>query len=520
MTNFAGTQRSVGNVVSVHSHHQGDRSRSRLSQTGSTPAWLAIVVVVIMLAAGAAASSGTVRAASPDKYPGGGGSCPSTYTLYFSASVRTNSTNSTVSFWLTGSSPLPSASANLSWGPSTSYRYAAASNVAVGTQPSGVVKTFINYLDPGATYYYKVIGWATCSDTNGTHMYQGSYTGSWTTGSTYPSAFTGTVEDINGTVAPMYTTVYAWCNDTIGGYNWLNVGYTNSAGQYSIGNVYTACAYYGEGYHVAVLLWGKYFGYYGVNWYGRWNESYFVWAPQVVNFGLPTQTPTWIPMAAAFVHNGSAKATEGGSYYSNSKYTSNSISGVKTASSVTWAENGNFTYLPGQSVVDYGLYNVTGEVVMNALGNRTPYIDGVQYWGNQIRSIDNPTGVTDPDTIANFNPTNCAGGYMIGKPAGTWWNASQLVSGSITQKVTAGVYLEPVPGFGVGVDWGIDGPGVGIGPDISFTIVTESETVTVEHSATWGWSIHYTASNEDYSVCFDTSGPGNTEVMHIFETPA
>jgi len=441
--------------------------------------------------------------------------CPTPYVIDLESGVQVSATNVTISYGATSSSPLPGGTGTVVWGNSAAYPWRAVSGQSFELYSSAPASVYINFLEPSTTYDYKIWATGTCHDSSGTHTYNGTLTGQWTTGADHSMIITGQVLGENGTAAA-YTLVEIRCQTA--NPPWINYLQTNGNGYYtenlSIGNKVLCTAPY-HGYEItasAVTL--------GLSGYdsfpGYWNETIVVWAPQIVNFGLPTTTETWLPMAAAFVNN-NGRAIQGGTYYLDST-NSESSSGYSFSSSIQFKESGNFTYPVNQNQVILGLYQTDGMLVMNATTNRTPYIGAIQYWGPQLKSMDNPNYTADPDTLANFNPTNCAGSYEVNKPAGTWWNGSTTVAGSVVQKIKAGVYLSWGIGVGIGVDFGLGGIGIGVGPDISFTLVDTSETVTVSETATWGWNVHYTESSQYYSVCFDTSGPGNTEVMHIYES--
>jgi len=473
------------------------------------------LVVTLMITAGSARASSSAgpQVCGCSCYHDCGGGCPSGTTLGLTASTQAEATNVTLS-WYPSTADLYGTWANVTFGNSTAYHfYAVNDSFGSGDSGSGV---FIDYLQPSTVYYYKIVAWGYCISTPNSYYHQ-TYTGTWTTSLDAMSTISGRVVDVNGTAAPSWMEVWIRCagSQSLGNY-WPQ---TSGTGYYSSGNLGSGyqlnCANDG-GYAVTAMTEPNVGGNYA-SWLGHWNETIVVWAPQWLNFGLPTATATWLPMSAAFVNN-NGRAIQSGSYYLSSQY-SKSWDGASQSSDVQFAESGNFTYPVNQNVIDLGLYQTTGVLMMNAVTNRTPYIGGIQYWGAQLKSIDNPTYTSDPDSLANFNPTNCYGTYKINKPAGTWWNGSATVGGSITNTEQAGTYLTWGVGAGIGLDFGLDG-GIGIaaGVEVTFTVVDTSESVTISQSADWGWNVHYASSGEFYSVCFDTSGPGNTEVMHIYES--
>ncbi len=441
---------------------------------------------------------------------GGGGGCP-VGTLTVSVAVtNVNPTNATMTITYSSGSNL-----NVTWGNSTNYGLW--DNTTNGPWPFTV---FLNYLQPSWTYYYKVQAYESC-------WTGATSTGHWTTGiepSTVP--LTGVVYDVNGTYDHSgNVAVYTQCADSgiVPPSVWSKVSFTNSLGQYSIQSwLYSGYTpYYPcQGYDVQVLNWVA--SYTGVGtsnvWLNHWNESIVVWAPQVVNFGLPTAITTWVPMAEAFVHNQTARAIEAGNSYFKSTYTTYTNTGQYYYSSVGWNNGGTFTANPDQNIIDLGQFNTTGDLRMNAMGNRTPYIDAIQYWGNPLRSNDVPTYASDPEALSNFNQNTCQF-WKQARPQGNWWNDSVNISGTAINKVTAGTYLTFGVGIGIGLDFGLTGIGIGVGPDISFVIVHESSSITVIQNSQWAWQIHYTyPGTHYYSVCLDSGGPTDTVVMHIWES--
>jgi hypothetical protein len=428
----------------------------------------------------------------------GGGGCPEG-----TVSVSATATGKATEAWINWTTNYGSYN-TMSWGNTTSYSYTAVSN-----QYGGSWNIFLNYLDPNTTYYYHISASKSCYNS-------GSHSGSFATSADLTDMFSGMIEDVNGTQAPTGMIVQVGCHNPYSGYNYSTqtlVSYNYGAGINYRVSVSLYCQSEGLGYVVFVsngVLPGT------GTWQGRWNETFVVWAPQVVNFGLPTTVDSWIPMTEAFVHNASARAIQENSAYFQSTYTSSS-EGESYHSSATWTAYGNFTPPTGQSIIDMGQFYTDGNLVMNAIGNRTPYVAAIQYWGTALRSSDNPTFASDSETLADFNQNTCQY-WKQNWPAGTWWDDSVMIAGSAESKVAAGVYLTFGVGVGVGLDFGITGPGVGIGPDLSFIIVTTSSTLIESFHAGWGWQIHYTSPGEFFSVCLDSGGPTGTVIMHIWES--
>ncbi|MGA8512305.1 MAG: hypothetical protein WB778_06255 [Thermoplasmata archaeon] len=244
--------------------------------------------------------------------------------IYFSGSdtVVKNQTNATILFEL----PSVGADVTLVWGNSTSYGYTALNSVS---EPAAqFIPVFLNYLESNTTYYYKLTDHATNENPS-------TQTGSWAMGSDAPylqssgDAIIGTVYDDNDTPAIAGIQVGATCNFKSPA--WSYIATTNSAGQYSIPVRFNgesdACqalgGIKGAGAYVVEVENG-YCGIIGCNspvteWNKRWNETVIVWAPQVVNFYLPTVFISgYIPQITDFSN---ANTSNGLAGYSTVSYT-------------------------------------------------------------------------------------------------------------------------------------------------------------------------------------------------------
>lgn len=252
---------------------------------------LSISGVLILVAT--SGSFGSARA-GPDRIgPPPPGSCPTSATITFGAGLMTNSTNVTLQYWVVYqySYQWYFANTNVSWGPNTSYGYRAQTNQPTGSSYPN--NAFIDYLNPSTTYYFSLVGRATCLDSSGhQHIYNGYFYGQWTTGSeqTYYNSWgitmRGVVRDANNNLAPSGVYVEVKCTSGDDSY-W---GTTNSNGAYSIrvsdwlGR--PGCTADGGYYSVEVLTMPHPLGISGLNstqWSGHWNETLVLFAPQKVN---------------------------------------------------------------------------------------------------------------------------------------------------------------------------------------------------------------------------------------------
>ncbi len=432
--------------------------------------------------------------------------CPGPYSLYIGSGMLTiTSTNASVQYWLLSTSGETSALSNLTWGPNTNYGFTALSNQGVGT--TGSVTAFIDFLDPSATYYYHVHAWTSCTDSSGTHQYTGDYYGSWTQAADpSPAPFNyyiqGTVKDVNGVSAPANIFVQATCGDGGGGFG--NGTKTNSAGHYSM-NLLNAnwCSNHG-GYVVQVrnqVL--NVNGGYSSQWGGRWNETFVIWAPQVVNFYLevaPESTKA-VVTTMEFSHTGYAQVGfckgSSSSVESEADYSiSGSLFGFSySASSSTQYKDSfgssNCVDTQGEPGFEaWGYPFVAGEIVFNAPGNRTPWIPWTQYYGPLQNPGDgNVTGaplqdwMAEPtqETAACFDPQYDAYIYHFQVNANTNTQTFTFeVGGSVAQ----------VSGeqFGVSLPFYLDG------------------TLVATFGGAWGYSLTTSESN-DFSVTATIAGP-------------
>jgi hypothetical protein len=362
--------------------------------------------------------------------------CPTPYQIDLTTGTYTNSTNTTVYFYASSSSPLLSGLANLTWGNTTAYSYAGnPNNYSFGTQQSGTEKVFLDFLEPNTTYYYELKAYGYCTDSSGTHKYTGQFTSTWVTGSDGPymaatgSYLMGTVYNYNGPPnhagAGLY--VVATCltpYTAVGGpdYPWYTYGQTNSLGQYSLYIPPTHSIVYpypnvdicqadepqgggAAGYVVCVANLNYQAGgaqtCLGANdneipsggsvWGGYWNETVDIWAPQVVNFCLPANLHyQYVPQVLEF-----SNAPSGfGSYtYQNTFSTTTtqqhewSVAGGmvgtvgesrSTSTSYTWSSSGGPWKSGGTLDWGYQYQAETGVVLFDAI-ERTWNVTNVTY---------------------------------------------------------------------------------------------------------------------------------------------
>ncbi len=408
--------------------------------------------------------------------PGGIGYVPNC--LRIDVTVNTNATNSQIEFELTS----VQATLTLIWGNSTSYVFTAFSSVYYANTNQWYSEP-LNYLQPNTTYYYKLSGTEPGEN-------PATKTGSWGAGSDVPylqssgDTISGTVFDDNGTHAPSGVEVAATCN--FKNAPWSLYGDTNSLGQYSIyvgskGTDNVCLSLIGgagrEGYVLQVE--NGFCGIIGCNsgdtqWNGRWNETVVVWAPQIVNFYLPTIFVTYgfvnyaLFTSSADVNLEFCQVTSSSWSYSTSSSQTWSFLGDGATSQSGVAVSGGFssgvcsTTYGEPSDEDWGGYLTTGDLMFNGVNARTTSDLWANYYGNEYGGgigsggpLSNP--ISEPTSAATA--CNAGGINWFQKPVGAHSNinvglgASGTITalGSDTFSVNYASFLLPllfIPGLG------------------------------------------------------------------------
>jgi hypothetical protein len=430
----------------------------------------------------------------------------------FSSSATAQSTNVTVYFEpiLPPGCSVP-VSVTLTWGNTTSYSFTAISNqqYSAGTQYS----VLIDYLQPGIKYYYKLVGTSSCCS-------QGTVTSNWTTNpestylSTYGIVIRGTVYDTGGATAPAKVQVEAQCTAFAASGYWTRYGVTNSRGQYSIivgqvGQPY--CPYYGFGYFAVQTENG--WGAGDVQWNSHFNETFVIWAPQFVNFYLPKTLVTLVPLTYDYTHVYSAGVIANVTYTQSATLettATSSYAGTGVVSTVSDTTSLGSAGLDNKSLEIAQNFSTSGDLRFNGIGNRTPWVDGVQFWGNKLSQLFGPPLIADWRSLSQYTSASCGlwdASVSKGYPAYT----SMMLTGSITS--TQGTALD----FSLGVD--IPGGAIGLGPSVSASYqVTFS--VSQQTSASVDISILNLGSGTHvFYACFDgdASSTGGL-VSHIWQT--
>ena len=203
-----------------------------------------------------------------------------------------------------------------------------------------------------------------------------------------------------------------------------------------------------------------------LSWGMHWNLSLHLYAPQDVNFTLPTAVTAWVPIVYDYVGTSYARivAQQGSSY--TVQYTDEiGGNGVTSTASYTFGSGESTSYGEGLEVLVQ--HYITGQVNFSAY-NRTSYIEGIQIGGsNGNWTITSPTSA-GPYSPTNLPPDSEYRNYTI-SPGLTFSNTSAVLG---TVSGIAGLDFS----VSVGVSYGIDA-------SVSFTVDLEM-TVTKAESAT------------------------------------
>lgn len=416
----------------------------------------------------------------------------------FTSSFVTQATNATIYFDPT----LPpgcstTVTVTLTWGNTTSYPFTAVSKgqYASGSQYS----VFLDYLQPGKTYDYKLVG-------TSTGFSQGTLTGSNTTGSeqsyfnTWGTTIRGLVHDVNNNPAPPGVYVEVTC--TAG--NDFFWGTTNSVGAYDITVVDSAgkpaCSD-SNGYYVVQVLTMPHLlgtsGQYSTQWSGRWNETIVVWDLQFVNLFLPINYVSgYIPMTFDFTNSTyvlftvttSSTLTTSESYARSVQGAIHGIGvggGTSYSSSAFVTTQSSYPGVTGDSYEMLQEYDVSGTEVFSMLNRAVTLFPEFYEPSGSISS--GPTSLADWLTrpACNSNPGVV---YCIDFEGSQPYSNSMTSGGSYTLSSS----------FNLGITGSPDIPGIGtLSASVSDSYTTTLTSVT------------------SYTVSFTVSSPSN--VCYGFE---
>ncbi len=505
--------RSGSGTGSATSIGFGQRSRSKI--------WIGFaitLVVVLLLSATAARADPGSTCKCANCAPTCSGGCPKgTVGITVSMTV-TNPTNVTVKVTVSVNSTV-----YFYWGNTTNYGF----TLLDGTWFSSSSLThsyFIDFLEPSTTYYYEAKASTSC-------YYGGTDQGSWKTGSDSMTTFSGVIRDVNGQKAPQYTSVIAWCYNSVDNYHWSAQAFVQSTttGQYSL-TAWNGCSPpNGNGYHVAVLLDGTYLGYIADTWNGHWNSTIVTWAPQVINFVLDVSPLSTQPVTTAmeFSHSGFALVSyckdTSSSAESEADY---SVSGTlfglsySLTSSTQYADNlGSSSCSVGQGEPGFeawGYPHVAGNLVFNAIASREWSIPWEEYYGPLSNSgSGNATGGPLQDWLSE--PSSESASCVDNQ--GAYMYHYTIPAGSSTQffNFSAGGSITGVNGeaFGVSVPLELDGQQVGsIGGTWGYTFTT---SISYEYYVSAVFPGPYSQAHYFTVACSGSSSSNTGIVIHIWQ---
>lgn len=491
---------------------RGGRRRWRnRPRTGGFASWVspqvaALIAVLMVTVVGSSAVTAPARAGGSE-----GPTCVK-FVIYFSSvGANTNSTNVTLSWSISHS-----ASVTLAWGSSTQYGFTALTN----QQETSGGSTVIDFLTPSSTYDFKLTAASTCGSTGG-------YTGSWTTGSDSMTSVQGAVEDVNNVAAPagFYVGVACYHQPSRDGLNWSSYGSTaGSGGHYSISVELgfpwdePACAggYVVQAIDLSLSCYPQSCNghAYSATWSNRWNETIDVNSPQVVNFHLGKTTTTWVRTVAEYVHTQNSTITVSQSQSYSSSLTTFVGVGLVTSIS-TIAGGGISTAKEGQSLEVELLMNTTGQVALDTLTNRTPWVQGVNYWGIPWSTNQASTLWPDPVPLSHFSRTNC-------DPGGNGWDYQLGAGNSHTFPFTATSTVTTQDGFVISPTVGVDIPGLGIslGSNLGVSFGLIASTTSTGQTTVSATIYNPSTAAHSFDVCEDGSQTTGSEgiVLHVFQT--
>jgi hypothetical protein len=346
------------------------------------------------------------------------------------------------------------------------------------------------------------------------------------------SNFKGVVTDPNGaTLNGGNMWVWAYCANyppgaIIGGSlsSWTSTS-TSSSGHYSLGEPYwydnqngndePCTADGGGGYAVQIANYPISVDNMQVGnalWVGHWNETIITYAPQYLNFYLPTNfMGPMVPLVLDFTGD-SAVAFDYASGLASQTQSSWSFDGFSGSSTVT---TGKLTSLstqnnPGTNLEYYARFYVTGSTTFNAISRQQPVINSWSYVGGPLSPSNNPNQATDPITpFYNTAETNevC---YSVYPGAA-----------AITETSTYSQSYVLTSGFNLNIAVGVD---LGGGVSMSADVLNIQNTISNGGGQSWTLSyILYVPSTGTTHYVWVYVQPGTTNqvgpVAHAWSGP-
>lgn len=476
-----------------------------------------LVIAFLMLVAGDARADGpnsTCKCAGCASTCGGGGCTPTEQAVdIYDVKMTAESTNTTLSW---SESPAGS-STTLYWSNSSEWDV---SEFSQGVSGSGSYSVFLDYLEPSTTYDYEILAQPPAGTCTVTYT-AGTYSSAWSTQSesnylnTYGIVITGTIYNSAITdIAPADLAVIVTCTKYAASGDWDVMGFTNARGQYSLAvghNGEPMCTYGGYGYFV-VEVWNGYNDY----WANQWNETIVVWAPQVLNFYVPTSPLSSTPVVAAmeFTHTGAAqvsfcKDTSSTAEFEAYASETGSLFGLsfdETSTSSYSTSFGTSSCVAGQGKPGFeawGYPHVAGELVFNAIAGRVTSVPWTQYYLPLSNAgSGNATSAPIQDWVPE--PTSETGACI--NSYGAYMFHYQIPAGSATQTFDF---------YAGGTVSGISGETFGA----SVPVVLDADQIgTVSYTS--GYSITTTLSSEFYASVIIPGPASSIQYFTVACTPS
>jgi hypothetical protein len=415
--------------------------------------------------------------------------------------------------------------ASLTWdespaGSSTSFYWGLTPGYLYGSQSvpgSGSYSLSLNFLEPSATYYYKIVAEPPAGTCTITYT-QGTSSGSWGTQSDPVSPSTVIQGAVSGktssgtTPAGANLFVEAQGCFSYGGveYEFNNVGVTSSAGQYSIPLLQGAVVDSGCSVPMTVSVYNQVNLYdagqkQSVVWPGYWNETILIWAPQTVNFVLPMNYNSgYLPAIVDFSNSPYTSLSVAQSTGYEQSYTYDWVAsgtvggdvnfGGGTSSSTT--ETNGYSIQNTEGVNSYAFcwaseYQVTGSIGFSAT---------TRGWSYALTVFD-PTNGNFCSNVGVKTPTNWVpngtspNSYFLDDAGTQWSNGLQNVGLQGTQFLSWHFDVSSTTSVSTtySLTFGVSGSLAGVLP-LSF-----------QSSASWTQSVSVTTTTE---LSYTLNGPG------------
>lgn len=496
-------------------------NRNRNHRNGIAIAVSVVIVLAFLVPTGSVKASPNIPCYCPTCGVCGGGSCLTPYQFDLTASVTSSATGATIVFEPTASSPAQGGTANVSFGPTTSYSY----TIATGQPFSGVNqgRDSVDFLDPSTTYYYEVVASGTCTDSKGVHWYHGTWTGSSATGvDTYgPTTISGQVFNTNFYPGVANMLVEASCAVPQG----LSPDYvgTGANGVFTVGvpteyiNGQNVPCPQGGGIMVslinsAVIPPGG--SGYSTIWPGYFNESIVVWAPEAIDFVLPSNyVSSYLPVITDLSNANSSNGLAGYStisYQSGTTYTTSEkdcatggfVAGGCSTSSTQFGAGSIYQSTNGNLFVSQQ-YWTSGLTIIDGL-NRTGWTASQNYYapyGYPQFPGQQPIGdwLTPSTYLAhNAYPMPGWGDLGTGRPVYYQHSIGGYVTTSTTRATTG------VKDLAISVDVSYF---VGVGFQVADLSWSQTSSATVQNTLTWMAQIPV---NTPAPTCFVVYGQGGS----------